>query len=316
MTNIACFSFTGDVHQAQLLEWIRFYCVHCLNDEKPTIWAGVTFDDVSDHWLLAHEFNHIPFQFYAVSLLSCYHCKEIGTYDDLVEHHEKNHPNTAFIITDQMNTKKCGMCKFQDGNLVDHFKLKHDPNSTQKLSNPICYSEEQIAELLKINVIKKLQCGKCYAVFKTKDQIGKHFKYLHNGENVESIEFMDNSCPTPVHLICGHCNEKVATNRYLEHLSKHIFNFRCIRCPEQSSDLTQMIIHAKIVHGIDSFSNHYSEFSTWMKEKYLATNIVYGNGLVFKAYNLLHTKYDDSHSLDAFIQNYLDALKARAEKYI
>ena len=50
-----------------------------------------------------------------------------------------------------------------------------------------------------------------------------------------------------------------------------------------------------------------------MNEKYLATNIVYGNGLVFKAYNLLHTKYDDSHSLDASIQGYLDAQKLRAK---
>ncbi|XP_055304953.1 uncharacterized protein LOC129569811 [Sitodiplosis mosellana] len=307
---------SGVVDQSQHLKYTIFYCAHCLNEETP-IDSFNEFDDVYTHW-----FTHLDgfgdsksFQFYAVALLSCFYCKEIRPYHDLVKHHQEKHADALFVITDGMNAKKCGMCHFKDGDLVEHFKQKHDLNSTPKLFNPIYYSEERIAKLLSINVTKIYACGKCNEIIRTPNAIAQHSLDLHNGEAVELKEIDDNHT-TPYHFICDNCHDMVDATRYIDHLSEHTFNFRCTVCPYQSGDLSEIAFHEKIVHDFDSLSYHCMTFPVWMKKKLLGTNVVYANGLVLKAYNLLETKFDNSDRLDMFIRSYLDGKKKQAKRLI
>ena len=71
-------------------------------------------------------------------------------------------------------------------------------------------------------------------------------------------------------------------------------------CSQQLNDLSEIAFHEKTVH------DDCSMFLDWMKEKFLSTNVVYGNGLVFNAYNLLDTMYDKSNLLDVLTERYLN----------
>ncbi|XP_055301600.1 uncharacterized protein LOC129568082 isoform X1 [Sitodiplosis mosellana] len=304
--------------QSQHLKRTIFFCVHCLDERNPIKSFSGTVEDVTYHWSKEHSTESKPFQFYAVALLDCFYCKKVGSYHDLIKHHKEKHADTQFIIVEQVDQTKCGMCHFKDGDLSEHFKAKHDVNSTPKIFNPICYSEERIAEFLTINVAKKHQCDACNQIFETQDEIGAHFQNFHNSRAVQSKKFVDNRI-TPDHLICGHCHKKVDSNRYLNHLSEHTVNFRCTMvsvCKYESVHLSQMAFHEKIVHDIDSLNYHCSIFPGWMKKKLFNTNMVFSNGLVLKTYNLLGTTFDDSKLLDKFIQKFLEKEKQQAKQMI
>lgn len=309
--------FTDGTDQSQLLKHTIFFCVHCLESKAVLKSFSGTIDDVSAHWLIEHldESNSKPFQFYAVALVGCFYCDEVGIYHDLLKHHQEKHPNTVFVVVDQKNPMKCGMCNFKDGNLAEHFTQQHHPSSVPKVFNPIYYSEERVAALLAANTTKKYQCEECNGKFETYDEIGEHFSNAHNGQTIRSKEVIDYRT-TPDHVICGYCHKKYDHHRYLAHLSEHDFSFRCTACSYQSGDLSDIARHEKLKHNIDSLEYHCSIFPHWIKKKLSNTNLVFDNGLVLKSYNLLETKYDDSKLLDMHIHSYLDMKKQRAKEMI
>lgn len=252
-----------------------FFCFYCLDriEFNATKLFNGTIDGVYGHWLAKHATESLskPFKFYAVAFVSCFHCNHIGTYHDLVKHHNENHIDQQFVIVNQTETKKCGICHFNAGDLIEHFKVQHDLKTIPKFFNPIYYSEKRINELLAINVHRKHQCHRCNGIFETQDEITAHLRISHSGECVQSSEFIDNK-RTVNHLICGYCQQNVDASRLLNHFREHSYKFLCTKCPYQSDDLSDLMCHEKIVHNIDITETHFGSFPTWMKNKFFNTD--------------------------------------------
>ena len=286
------YSFSDNPGPSKHFESTVFFCFHCFDERNPTKSFSGTIDDVTKHWSTAHSAESKPFQFYAVPLVSCFHCNEvIGTYNNLIKHHQEKYAEALFMIRDGMDPTKCGMCNSKDGDLSEHFKKMHDLSSTPKIFNPICYSDERIVELMTIN--------------------------SHIGQTVQTKELIENQIK-PDHLICGYCQKNnIDINQYSDHLSKHTFKYRCTMvgvCKYESVHLSQMVFHEKIVHNIVSLDYHCSIFSNWMEKKLFNTDVVFTNGLVLKSYNLVGTSFDDTKLVDKFIRGFLDKEKQRAKK--
>lgn len=266
-----------------------------------------TIDVVYSHWLAKHGNESVlkPFQFYAVALVNCFHCNIVGTYTDLVEHHQEVHLNERFAIVDRIDHTKCGVCHSQDDDLLEHFDKIH---SDLAAFNPIQYTEERIIELLIINIYKDPQCLRCMHIFKTQIELMEHYAVLHGGPmavNDSASQIL------PLYFICGHCQKKVDRNRYMEHFKVHVYHFRCSKCSYRSVDLVELILHENNAHGLDTLNYHCKQFSGWLKNQYLNTNVVFDNGLILQNYNVAGTKYDNNFLFDMFIVEFLDLTNER-----
>lgn len=301
------------------MQCTKFFCFYCLNPNDFT--GAESFNgsivDVYGHWFDNHENESLskPFRFYPVTTVGCIHCNNIGTYHDLVKHHNVKHSDQQFAIVNRIDRKKCGLCHFRDGDLIEHFRMKHELKQMSKLFNPIQYTEEKIFKLLTISVNKKHQCNGCDQVFETRNQIAEHFKTAHNGQMVQSTEFVDNH-KMPIYVICGNCHKSIEYTRFLSHFREESYNFPCKKCSYQSNDMSELIFHEKIEHDVDSLKLHCESFPAWVKQKFLSTDMVFGNGLTLKAYNVLETKFDDSKLFDIFIAGFVDLKREQAKKKI
>lgn len=288
-------------------KYTDFFCVYCYDSHKSFY---NTIDDVYEHWLDNHvnESISVPFKFYAIPVVNCFHCNEIGTYHNLVKHHKDRHEDEQFAIVEQMNFKECAICHVIDTDLLTHFKLQHDLHSTPKVYNPIYYSEEMIFDLLTIDV--QSQCEKCN-------------EFLHS--DVEASDVL-HDCKVnkskgdylhfPAYLICDYCHEEVNWDSFLDHFQNHTYEFHCSQCPYQSDDISELIFHELSIHKIDSLNYHCSIFPGWIRNKFFNTDMVFSNGLTLKMYNVHDTKFDDSKSFDKFLKKFLDTKKERVQKMI
>lgn len=231
------------------------------------------------HWVTIHADDPKPFEFYAIALLICFHCDTIGIFHDLVKHHKEQHSDQQFTIIDRMDANKCGICQYKDGNLVNHFKTKHESAINLTCINPIAYSEQRIDELLSIK--------------------------LH--QNV------DNEQNHPVHLICILCQKKVKPDAYLNHYNEHSYVFSCTRCIFRANDFVELIIHEKYKHNIDSVDDDCLIFLNWIKENFMETKLVFGNGLILQNWNVVETKFDERKQFDEFIGDFVQKKKEEAK---
>lgn len=290
-----------------------FYCDYCINSKDPNkVFCG-SFDEVYDHWLSSHLNDSIsqPFQFHAVGRLRCYHCGKLDSFQKLVKHHKTRHTNKMFAVSDQENMKKCGICRFKDGNLIEHFKCTHEAEFSSKVFNPVLYLEERIIELLNINAENEFHCIECNETFPTHAETYCHFAILHAGIDANPFIGGQNN---PAYLICGFCAKIVDVNQYLNHFKKHSYNFPCTTCSYRSSDLAELVFHQRTVHNSDTLDHHCSVFPDWLRNKNLNTKLVFNNGLVLKNCNVLGTKFDDSKLFNIFVDGILDAKKERLEQ--
>lgn len=260
-----------------------FYCGHCydLNDSSKLFKGSI--ENVYQHWVTIHKDDSKPFEFYAIALLTCFHCDTIGIYHDLIKHHKEQHSDQQFVIIDRMEPNKCGICQYKDGSdLINHFKIKH--NSAMKLTciNPISYSEQRIDELLSIK--------------------------LHPN--------FDNEQNQPVHFICILCKKKVKHDAYLNHFNEHEYTFECKHCIFRSNDFPKLVIHEKQKHNIESVDEDCLIFLNWIKNKFNKTKLVFGNGLILQTWNVIGTKFDESEQFDDFIGVYMNNIKVEAKRIL
>lgn len=289
------------------------FCFHCIGNS----FSG-SIDDVYDHWLFAHanESLSLPFRFYAIKLHSCFHCDEVAEYDKLVKHHQERHTDKPFAITDQMNRSKCGVCDFKDGDLIEHFKTKHDLASVTKIFNPVQYSEEDISKLSSIQIKKKQnQCSYCSRVFESPNEAAQHSATYHS-ERSAMAETASQKCDEIINLICSICNEQIDCKQLINHFRAHKYSFCCQICKCMNEDLAEIISHEKIAHDMDLINVHCFNFATWIKKKFYNTNIEFGNGLVLNMFNIQSTKFDESALFDKFIDSHLYVEKSRALRMI
>lgn len=233
----------------------------------------------------------------------------------MLKHQEEQHPQQTFIIIDQIDRQKCGICHYRQGDLAAHFKKHHDSIFPLKVFNPAHFTEEKLTELLAINVFKKYQCAECSKMFDTMAEVTDHFQVSHDGKEA-AWSVVEKNRDTPVYLICGYCQMTVECNGYLNHFKEHSYNFNCSKCTCQSQDLSQLIFHEQIHHNIDTKTHHFTVFPDWVKNKFLNTKMVFFNGLVLKNYNVLRSKYDESKLFAVFTEGLLDLMKERLKQMI
>lgn len=236
-----------------------------------------TIDDIHLHWLRFHKSKCQPFQFDAIALAGCFHCEKVGIYHDLMQHHKEHHSCQQFAIFDRIDPKKCGICDFKDGDLIDHFKTKHELVTKRNWLNPIPYSQERIDEFLSIDLQQNINIDR------------KKLSYL----------------------ICGFCKQKVDYDKYLIHFNEHKNEFMCSKCAYRSVDLVKLVLHEKTVHKIHSLDKHCSQFSNWNKNKHLDTSLVFENGLIVKYMNVIGTTFDDSGIFEQFTNGIVKRIKEK-----
>lgn len=242
--------------------------------------------------------------------VACYYCNEIGLYRDIVKHIQCNHPNNDMIMVYPGILNKCAICHYTGDDLVHHFETMHSIILQTNVFNAICLPDELIAELLAIDIHRKLECGHCDQIFETIAQLDHHHADQHKDLKMDFHEFFDDRS---AYLICGFCSSHLRRSRYIKHVENHIHAYKCTRCDFKSNDLIEMVTHDRDEHQLNSFSQYSFQFAQFLKRNYFETRVVFGNGLVVNKHNLLGTKYDDSVHFVEFIESLRAKLKQRYE---
>lgn len=145
-----------------------------------------TIEDVYGHWLSGHtDLNDAkPFLFYVTGLVTCFHCKEVSNYHQMIEHHQEAHPEVTFAIVGHMNRMKCALCQFSGDDMVAHFVDEHEGLFQSNLFNPSRLPESLLNRILDIDIHKRRQCGHCDRIFETQHEAEAHHSSLHTDDIV------------------------------------------------------------------------------------------------------------------------------------
>lgn len=249
---------------------------HCHSSNSYNCYAFETIENVYGHWLSNHtEFPTAkPFLFNVVVMVGCYYCNYSGYYDLLKKHHANNHANAPFVVVRQKNRQECAMCYYSGANIVNHFQQIHENDLQAGIYNPVCYSQEMLANILAIDIHKKHRCCYCGDIFETEHEIKMHSFEKHPTQN-ESFVYGNDLQPNDIsHIICGLCDTRIEPADYLAHVRVEIGILR----------------------------EHRQIFANFLK-----TKMVFGNGLVAFKQNLIQSPYDDSSRVQALIQRILNA---------
>lgn len=251
-----------------------------------------------------------PFQFYVAQTAVCQFGDAIGTFRELLKHHQQVHPNEMSAVVCHDDQKKCGICLKSVDAVRDHFEKEHKTIVKKKLFNPMRLSDVGLDELIKIDVHSKRQCGHCDAIFETENEIDIHYSIGHENQEKISRLVTDNRDPF---LICGYCQHKVSRELYLSHIKSHPYVFKCYNCAYESKNLIDLIFHDKKTHDRDTLDYHCTVFPDWLNGFFCSTKVVFPNGLVLRNYNLIGTKFDDSKMFDVFIDGLVELIKSKYE---
>lgn len=271
-----------------------FYCVACQMGAG-TNRAYINVFDVHAHWMLTHakSTEPMPFRFYAVELVSCQHCKLIGSFDELKRHSNTVHPNESLAISNILNSKKCALCDYTGDNLAYHLKMAHELVLRMNAFNLIRFTDDTLSKLLAIDVHKKYKCFYCPVVHETKDNIKQHIANDHKLP-IKFDVFVDNH---NVKIIAGCCQQAaIDMHEFLNHLAdpNHLFQTVCSKCnfhTEKLDELFEFVIHQINVHNV--MIDAELLFRRILKTRFWQTKVMFGNGLECTKHSLLGTEFDD-----------------------
>lgn len=152
-----------------------YSCYNCKLENKPTIFHNKI--EVDNHWYSEHVLSTaMSAQFYATERASCYRCDEVGTFDQLFDHHSRMHTDELFVIVRTTDKTKCALCSYGGKFMNIHFKATH---SNQTDFNPIRISVESLRELHvadNTNTMEKFIC--CQQIIELIDLID-HVQHAH-----------------------------------------------------------------------------------------------------------------------------------------
>lgn len=271
---------------------------------------GGSIEDVYKHWSSTHltEIPSKPFQFYVAEIAVCYLDDAVGTYKELLKHQQQVHPNEPFAIVCHYDRKRCAICLKNPKSMVEHFQTNHKTLLRKDVFNVMRLCDETLHELLQIDIRKRQKCGHCDNVLETQESIDAHHAAEHNTKEISFKPYTNNE---DSYLICGYCEMKVSRDNYFKHFKSHPYVFKCWKCVYQSKDLTELVLHDKYDHEMDTLDYHCSMFPDWIKSHFANSKMVFPNGLVVRNYNLVGTKFDDSKVFDMFIQGLVELTKSK-----
>lgn len=273
-----------------------FCCNYCESYSK-----NHKVQEVYDHWISSHIDR--PFQFYVTMLLKCYYCNTIDFYKNLKLHHNRSHFENDFIVVKLYNHMECGLCSYVSNNnllLINHFIENHEIISDL---NPIVINNSQLCKLLTLKVFKYHECGYCQILFKSSFAFQLHHNMNHT--NLKMILTYHANQTPPIKLICGYCNHSIESEMLFQHLIIHQYYFKCSKCPYNTTNLLDAVIHSKKTHNFDSINYRCTEFYDWLNCIYLQMKLLFSNGLTLTMQNLLNTRYDKSNELNYLINTIL-----------
>lgn len=264
-------------------------------------------ENIYSHWLKSHAQQ--PFQFYACEYALCNYCVFVGTFIELKNHHQIEHPNKPIVL---VNRSRCALCLSDGENLKQHFQKEHKNIQDLNVFGPICVSKETLKKLLTIDIYKKRECLQCFAVFDTPEAMRIHHETIHAGSD---LNFGELTNKRNRHLICNYCKTKIRCSHYLRHIETHLYEFKCLEmeCDFRAHRLSELIFHDQKNHEKSTVYYNCGQYHDDLTEDFLKTKFVFGNGLVLNKQSLIGTKYDD---FDAFKQFLHDLIRKEKKDFL
>lgn len=242
---------------------IVFACFYC--NDRTNIYVK-TFEEVIEHWRRCHSSESL--RFIASKMGACFYCDKIDIFSKLKAHHQHCHNSKRFIVVDQQNRSKCALCHkiFSTSEMTEHFKAHHDSKQCSNIINPICFTQTEIEQLLKLH--------------------SSHTKEIVRLDQIIAYK-------------CGNCNELKKTNEisFMQHIEQDRFDFFCSMCPPcnfAGKNIREIIQHEMTEH---KFTCDTLKHANYLKKRlyrhFLRTKIIFLNGLVLYKHNMLGTTFDD-----------------------
>lgn len=205
-------------------------------------------------------------------MIGCGYCPaRHGMFKFIKMHYTQQHENVPFLLVRHRNPEQCILCLYSSGggDLVNHFHQMHSTavSCDDIVFNPTVYTPGFLAEMLRINVHRRFQCGICGAVFETEHEIKWHTVHMH-GDSMDwrSVMQQSNALNGILYVVCSKCHQKIQPNELLEHMIKES--------------------HAGAI------------YSDLMK-----VVVVFANGLTVFKQNLMCSVYDDTQTIIQRFQN-------------
>lgn len=314
------FIFVGEIlSNNTIFDNVLFTCAHCY--DKQIVSINSTSDNIETiyaHWLLLHTEppDEKPFQFYACELVWCNYCLYFGIFTDLKCHHKTKHPDEPMVLSNRrLDIIKCAMCSFNGQHLKEHFMTEHQNAHELTAFGPICFSIDILKRLLDIDVHKMRRCNYCRKIFDTPIAMRKHHQLWHLKLKMNFDEF---SIEKHHYIICNYCDARIRNSYYLKHIKNHAYEFQCsnMECSFRTNTFSRLTRHDKIVHKIDSLKFNCEQMQLEMKEDFLNSKYVFGNGLVVSQQSLLCSKYDISKTFEMCMNTFIENEKEKFNKLI
>lgn len=294
-------------------ESLMYCCVHCQEKNNHSALFN-SIEDVYGHWLTTHTDmpNVLPFRFYVMEPMVCYHCGLISTFLGLKAHFATKHPNESIALHHHSNRKKCAICPYIGDLMTQHFENEHKLIVQSDVFNPICLTEECLNRLMAVNIHKKTKCIQCDDTFETDPELRAHLTRSHPTVKQDSQNrFSDQN--VVVYVDC--CQVKLTPINYLNHFLYHIMNFNCSSCSFSAQTISDIVCHEAHMHNrIDTVMERCAMYLDLAQLHHLRTKILFGNGLVLINQNLLNTHFDDSRQCETLLKQMIDSEKGKFVK--
>lgn len=257
--------------------YICFHCQKQVDNNKDhramTAEPSNTIEEMKSHW----ESNHAlkPFLYYAVGVGACFYCDYIDTFSQLQAHYQQKHAEHTFIVVDQRNRSKCGLCHkiFSNTDMHTHFKSEHHSFYLYGTFSPICFTQKEIDWLIRWNLSGIV-------------------------ENPSKVQY----------FICGHCSLQynADTMSLKQHYEQDKFLFQCSNCVYTTKRKHELFAHEKQTHNLSNVrTKHFEILKNRSHKYYLRTKLIFSNGLVLFNHNLLNTKFDDRNDFWPFVEHFV-----------
>lgn len=268
---------------------LKFQCNYCsiLHDD---------IDCIYKHWTYKskHADAYEAFQFHIEMIGACFICNKSGTFKELKQHFNDDHPGLHFGAVNMSNKTKCLICSFNGKNMGEHFRTHHTMIMQMNLLSPIRVPANILDAVKALRVQKKFKCDYCdNVVHNTKNQIIEHYRYSMNHDIKRSpfIEFVDEQ---PTLAICGICQQKCAETKMLDHIQNH--QIQCLLCTDFTGKINELASHYHQKHPGISMKKEKLKFGI----AYLQTKLVYCNGLTLNYANVFGPKDDENEKIQSF----------------
>lgn len=286
------------------LNSITYYCAHC-HQKYDDVHQFDTVAKVHEHWQQRHDSddNAMPFRYYAVDMVTCYHCDFIGVYKAVKEHHADEHPDEQFAVVSLSDDIKCALCAFKTVDMIGHFQERHKEVLHANDFNPTAMSDRCLSELLDTNEGTRFMCSACSRCFDTENQTAAHINRSHTDTAAFSSPVKCCGIRKVIVPCCGRL--ETPQDQLLTHLQSHQRKYKCPECAFVVANMHEIAAHYSAAHAALPPMDLNAHVKQILLADYLATKVVFANGLVVSKQNLLNTKYDDSHEFNEFLQNFI-----------